>query len=130
MPGSPVRPVTFVLGGLAVLVSLGVTIVLFRAYGQAEVGFGPRGYTVESDSLVRVVFDVDKKASATALCTVRARDRYGDEAGSALVTVGPSKRRQQTVTYDLPTRARANTGEITDCTLAPVATRPSGSAGP
>ena len=63
------RPVTFVLGGLAVLVSLGVAIVLYRAYGQAEVGFGPRGYTVESDSLVRVVFDVDKAPGATALCS-------------------------------------------------------------
>jgi hypothetical protein len=123
-----VRPVTFVLGGLAVLVSLGVAIVLYRAYGQAEVGFGPRGYTVESDALVRVVFDVDKPAGATALCTVRARDRFGEEAGSALVTVGPSARRQQTVTYDLATRARANTGEITDCTLAP-ATGRSGTPG-
>jgi hypothetical protein len=123
-----VRPVTFVLGGLAVLVSLGVAIVLYRAYGQAEVGFGPRGYTVESDSLVRVVFDVDKAPGATALCTVRARDRYGDEAGSALVTVGPSARRQQTVTYDLATRARANTGEITDCTLAPAGSRSTGNA--
>ncbi len=120
------RPVTLVLGGLAVLVSLGIAIILYQAYGQAEVGFGPRGYTVESDTLVRVVFDVEKDPAATALCTVRARDRFGDEAGSALVTVGPSPRRQQTVTYDLSTRARANTGEITDCTLTPSAGHSSG----
>jgi len=112
-----VRPVPLLLGSVAALVSLGVAVLLFRAFGTTEVGFGPRGYTVSSDRSVQIVFEVDKDPAATALCSVRARDRYGSEAGTALVRVGPSAKRHLVVTYDLATTARANTGEITGCTL-------------
>ncbi len=114
---SPARRGPVVVGVVAALVGLGVAVLLFRGYGTGEVGFGPRGYTVTSDRQVQIVFEVDKEPSATAVCTVRARDRTGLEAGSALVRVGPSSGRRQVVTYDLATTARANTGEITSCLL-------------
>jgi hypothetical protein len=114
-----VRPVTVVLGGVAVLVSLVVAVVLYRAFGDSpDVGFGPRGYTVQSDRLVEVVFEVVKDPGRTALCTVRSRDREGSEVGNALVRVGPAAKRRTVVTYDLTTSARGATGEITSCTLA------------
>ena len=112
------RPVTVVLYGVAVLISLAVAIVLYRAFGQSpDIGFGPRGYTVHSDRSVQVVFEVDKKPSRTALCTVRARDEAGTEVGNSLVQVGPSAKRRVIVTYELATSGRAVDGEITECTL-------------
>ena len=113
------RPVTIVLGGLVVLLSLVVSVVLFRAFGDSpDIGFGPRGYTVHSDRSVSVVFEVHKPASRTAVCTVRARDRTGAEVGNSLVRVGPAPKRSVIVTYELPTSGRAADGEITACTLS------------
>ena len=112
MPRAPV-----LVGVLGAVVGLVVAVLLYRSYGASEVGFGPRGFTVVSDSLVRVEFEVDKDAAATALCTVRSRDRTGAEVGTALVRVGPSAGRRQVVTHDLTTSGRAASGEVTGCSL-------------
>ncbi len=111
------RRAPIVLGVVGGLIGLAVAVLLYRGYGAQEVAFGPRGFTVQSDALVRIEFEVDKDAAAVALCTVRARDRTGLEVGNALVRVGPSADRSQVVTYDLTTRSRAVSGEITACTL-------------
>ena len=116
--GTPVRPITLVLGAVAVLVSLAVAVVLYRAFGDSpDVGYGVRGYTVASDRLVDVVLEVDKDPARTALCTVRARDRTGDEVGNSLVRVGAAPQRRSIITYPLPTSGRAATGEVTGCVL-------------
>ena len=121
--GTPLRPLTILLGALAVLVSLVVAVVLYRAFGDSpDIGFGVRGYTVASDRQVQVVFEVDKDRTKTALCTVRARDRTGDEVGNSLVRVGPTPRRSSIVTYELATSGRAATGEVTGCALEGAAT--------
>lgn len=111
------RRAPIILGVVGGLVGLVIAVLLYRGYGAQEVNFGPRGFTVQSDAVVRIEFEVDKDAAAVALCTVRARDRTGLEAGNALVRVGPSADRSQIVTYDLTTRSRAVSGEITACTL-------------
>ena len=105
------------VGTLGGLVGLVVAFLLWQTYGRSELGFGPRGFTVSSDTLVEVEFEVDKDPGATALCTVRARERSGAEVGTALVRVGPSAERRQVVSYDLATTGRAATGELTGCSL-------------
>ncbi len=111
------KAVTLTLGAVAVGVSLGVAVLLYQRYGSSGVGFGVRAYAVESDSLVRVDFEVDKDPSRTAVCTVRARDSHGAEVGSDPVTVGPAPHRSVLVTHRLATVGRANTGEVTACVL-------------
>ena len=115
MPRASVLRPAVVVPTLGALVGLVFAVLLFRGYGAGDVTYGPRGFTVESDSLVRVEFEVDKEPASTAVCTVRSRDRTGAEVGQALVRVGPSEQRRQVVTYDLRTSGRANTGEITGC---------------
>jgi len=121
-----VRRAPVVVGAIAALVGLAVAVLLYRGYGATEVGFGPRGFAVTSDSSVRVEFEVVKEPARTALCTVRARDRTGAEVGTALVRVGPAAGRGQVVRYDLATTGRANTGEITGCLLEPASPGGSG----
>ena len=111
------RRAPLVVGVAGALVGLVVAVLLFRAYGSSDVGYGPRGFEVVSDRLVRVEFEVVKDPAATALCTVRSRDRTGAEVGIALVRVGPAEDRRQVVTHPLPTTARAATGEVTGCSL-------------
>ena len=113
------QPAVLFLGGLTVAASLGAAVVLFQRYGDPDVQSGTRGYVVESDALVQVEFEVAKDPAATALCTVRAQDRTGAEAGLALVRVGPAPARRVVVVHPLPTTSRAITGEVTGCSLAP-----------
>ena len=112
------RPAVLVLGGLTAAASLGAAVLLFQRYGSPDVQSGTRGYVVASDTLVTVEFEVAKDPAATALCTVRAQDRTGADAGVALVRVGPSAERRVVVVHPLQTTSRATTGEVTGCSLA------------
>jgi len=114
-----VRPAVLALGGLTAAASLGVAVLLFQRYGSPDVQSGTRGYVVASDTLVTVEFEVAKDPAATALCTVRARDRTGAEAGVALVRVGPAADRRVVVVHPLQTTSRATTGEVAGCSLEP-----------
>lgn len=109
------KPVPLVLGALVVAASLAVAVLLYGRFGPGEVQSTLLGYEVVSDSTVRVRFQVDKDPAATVLCTVRARERSGAEAGVALVRVGPAPDGRVEKTYDLVTRARANSGEVLGC---------------
>jgi hypothetical protein len=71
-------------------------------------------YDVRSDSLVRITFQVVPRGHRGE-CKVRARDRSGLETGSQLVQVTPTKQQTQLLTVDLPTKARAVTGELVGC---------------
>ena len=111
------RPVPLVLAVATGAVSLAVSFSLYQRYGGAEVSFGLLRYVVESDSRVLVEFEVAKDPAASAVCELRARDRSGAEAGTALVPVGPSADRRTTVVHVVPTTARAVLGEVTGCSL-------------
>ncbi len=114
------RRTPLVLGTLVALAMVAVAWLFYRAFGQGGgVQYGVRSYVVASDSRVRVEFEVAKDPARTAVCTVRARDRTGAEAGSAQVTVGPAAGRSTIVSYDLTTTSRAATGEVTGCVLTP-----------
>lgn len=114
------QPVPLVLGGVVVAASLAVAVVLYDRFGVGEIGYGARSFSVASDDLVRVTFEVRRAdPGAPALCTVRARGVTGEEVGKALVRIEPA--REQTVirTHDLATTARATTGEVAGCSLEP-----------
>ena len=112
------RAVPYVLGALVVAASLAAAVVLYGRFGVSEIGYGARGFVVGSDQLVQVSFEVRRAEPATpALCTVRARDTTGAEVGAALVRVPPSDRTTVVVSHDLVTTGRANTGEVTGCSL-------------
>ena len=103
-------------GAAAALGGLLVAIALFTAYGASDdARISLRGYEVLSDTAVRVDFEVAKDESATALCSVRARGREGDEVGSALVRVGPSDDGVVRLSREVTTTARAVTGEVLRC---------------
>ena len=111
------RPVPLVLAAATGAVSLGVAGLLYARFGSPDVSYGPRRYVVESDTRVLVEFEVAKDPAASAVCTVRARDATGAEAGIALVRVGPAPQRTVRVVRELTTTARAVVGEVTGCTL-------------
>ena len=111
-------PVVLALGGLTAAASLGAAVLLYQRYGDPDVQSGTRGYVVESDALVRVEFEVAQDPGATALCTVRAQDPTGAEAGLALVRVGPAATRRVVVVHPLPTTSRATAAEVTGCSPA------------
>jgi hypothetical protein len=121
---SSLRSPAVLVGTLGALVGLVLAVVLYRTFGAGEVQYGPRGYVVESDTLVQVEFEVVKDPAATAVCAVRSRGGDGSEVGSALVRVGPAPERRQVVTHPLPTTARAVSGEITGCSLQPAGSAP------
>jgi len=73
------------------------------------------GYTIESDNKVSAVVDVKKSAGSVATCTLRARDRFSDAVGTALVVVD-NDRSATVVTRSFPTSDRAVVVEITGCT--------------
>ena len=112
------KPVPIVLGAVVVALSLVVAVVLYGRYGPGEVRSGLLSFEVVSDSTVRIRFEVVKDPAQTAVCTVRARDREGTEAGVALVRVEPAAEGRTRVSYDLATRLRATSGELIGCSPA------------
>ena len=110
---------TLLLGGLVAALSLGLAIVLFNAFGDGGTRATVRSFEVLSDTAIRVDFEVVKAAGDTVVCTVRARDASGSETGFALVRVGPADDDTVLVSHELPTRNRANTGELIGCDAVP-----------
>jgi len=88
-----------------------LTYGLYERRSATQLGYQVGGYEVISDTAVRITFEVDTKGTRTGLCRVRARDRSGREAGSAVIEVGP----QRTVSHLLATTSRAVTGEVSGC---------------
>lgn len=123
MPTTPSRAsiVPWVGGTVAALLGLGLAILLYDRFGDGGVRVAVRSYEVLSDQAVRIDFSVTKDEGETVVCTLRARDRIGETIGTALVRVGPSAESSVLVVHELPTTSRANTGEVTGCSVTPVA---------
>ena len=99
-----------------VVATLGA-VKVYKQYGGLEVSFRSGAYLALSDTAVRISFEVTTKDGRAATCLVRARDRSGIETGSADVPI-PARtdgRKKTDLTYVLPTRARAVTGEVLRC---------------
>ncbi|MCU1692500.1 MAG: hypothetical protein JWM64_1591 [Frankiales bacterium] len=110
-PGTPT-----VLAVVGALVGLVFAIGLFRQLGP-ETGASTqlRGYVVESDTAVRVEFELARTPGAAVYCVLRARGVQGTEVGRLEVDVPPSSKRSTVVRETVPTTSRAVTGELVGC---------------
>lgn len=121
------RVLAMLLGALVLALVVAAVWMLYQRFGSSQVRANVRTFTVVSDTLVQVDFDVVPPADRPAYCLVRARDASGAEAGRTFVTVPPAQqgRRVVTVSSQLTTRSRAVTGEVTRCLLTPPPPAPS-----
>ena len=119
-PGPSVRAAR---AGLAVAVGLSllVAVVLWQRFGVSGPAAGVRGFAVLSDTAVRVELEVRKDPASTVLCSLRARERSGEQVGTALVRVGPAPEQRVRAVHEIPTSARAVTGEVLGCVADPTA---------
>jgi hypothetical protein len=123
------RILAVLLGGMFVALVVSIVLAFYSRFGREEVRVQEIGFSVLSDTEVRVDFAVsfaaDEPAQDRAYCTVRSRDQVGREIGRQLVEVGRTGDRV-VVAHVLETSRRAVTGEVDGCSLQP----PPGAARP
>jgi hypothetical protein len=113
----PSRRGRILTGILAAVVALAALLGGYALYSRHNAGVLDAeltSYKVTSDSSVRIEIQVVTRGH-DGQCQVRARDRYGDEAGSEIVPVTSNGKRTQLVTVDLKTKARPVNGELVGC---------------
>lgn len=96
--------------------TVGIAVKLFRQYGNPAYRADVTAVRIADRESI-VVFRVTKPAGRPASCGVRARSRDGADVGRATVAVpagGPGTT-AVTVTYRLPTRARAFAVDVPRC---------------
>jgi hypothetical protein len=93
--------------------------VVWAGLGQAraDVRWTDLGYQVIDNSRVTVTYDVGKDPGATAVCSLRALDRFKSAVGIARVTIGPAPQRVTRRTDEIRTSALAVTGIVQECTV-------------
>ena len=109
------RPV--IIGGALVLVLAlaGFSFAAYRHYSAGRTPFTNLDYTVESDQVVLVRFQVVVHAGRTVQCVLQARDRENTEVGSLVTTIGPGESGTVTKALRLTTKHRAVAGEVLSC---------------
>ena len=123
------RILAVLLAGMFVALVLSIVLAFYSRFGREEVRVQEIGFSVLSDTAVRVDFAVtfaaDEPGQDRAYCTVRSRDAVGREIGRQLVEVRRTGERV-VVAHVLATSRRAVTGEVDGCSLQPPpgATRP------
>jgi hypothetical protein len=105
---------TYVLSGLGI--ALLTAAVSWYGLRSANPAISPTvlGYTVVSDQVTTVTFELVKPASQAVACAVEALDVNSVDVGRATVTV-PAGQHDVTRTVTLRTSARAITGEVVQC---------------
>ena len=93
-------------------------------YDAEEIRARVVGFSVLSDSSVRIDLVVDKPAGSSAYCLVRSRAEDGREVGRELATVDAAGGPERTVRHRhvLTTTARGVTGEVGRCSAEPIPT--------
>ena len=123
------RILAVLLAGMFVALVISIVLAFYSRFGREEVRVQEIGFSVLSDTQVRVDFAVsfaaDEPAQDRAYCTVRSRDAVGREIGRQLVEVARTSDRT-VVAHVLATSRRAVTGEVDGCSLQP----PRGTPGP
>ncbi len=105
-----------VLSLAGALVGLVFAVALFQVLGPSSgVSSQLRGYTVSSPGSVQVVFELAREPGTAVTCVLRARGRDGLEVGRRQVDLPPATRRSTVEQVDVPTTARAVTGELVGC---------------
>jgi hypothetical protein len=100
-----------------VAVGLLLSWQLYRTYAADRITSQVTRYSIVSDSMVTISFEVRKGGGEPATCIVRARSRDGQEVGRAEVEVpaGAKDQRSVAVTYTLATSKRAVAPEVYGC---------------
>ena len=121
------RILAVLLGGMFVALVISIVLAFYSRFGREEVRVQEIGFSVLSDTEVRVDFAVTfaRDTDTRAFCTVRSRDQVGREIGRQLVEVARTQERT-VVAHVLATSRRPVTGEVDGCSLQPPpgATRP------
>ncbi len=99
-----------------VLAALWITFTLWDKYGHPTFSPSTPSAVDVTDTSVTVRFTVTKDAGQTGSCRVRARDYSGSQVGYAEVPVGTGS--ELTISYPLPTTARAYAVDILGCTAS------------
>lgn len=109
--------VFYAVGGTLLFALIAIVVAIGRQAGTPDVSYGVRAFATAERS-VRITFEVRKPADATAVCTLRARDRLGAEVGRRDVTLTATSGGGNVVrTETLSTSARPVTGEVNGCRL-------------
>ena len=108
------RVLTGILAGAVALAALLGGYALYSRHSAGVLDAELTSYKVLSDSSVRIELQVVTRGH-DGECKVRARDRFGDEAGSQIVPVTSNGKRAQLVTVDLKTKVRPVNGELVGC---------------
>ena len=114
-PSRALRVATVAGAALIGLVLLVGGYALYARHTAGSLSYEVRGYRRVSDAAILITFDVQLAPGQRGECKLRARARSGEEAGSAIVPVGPSPRRTLTTSYQLATTSRASSGEVVAC---------------
>ena len=113
-PSRQGRIVTGLLAGALGLALLAGAYGLYSRHQAGQLDGQLTSYEVRTDTLVRITIQVVPRGHAGE-CKVLARGRDGNEAGSQIVPVQPTRDRTQLITVDLTTTARAVNGELVGC---------------
>ena len=117
------RVLAVLLGVLFVGLLVAVVLTLYaRFVGAEDVRGRVISYDVQSDALVVLDVEASKREGGKAYCVVRARGADGAEVGRGVAVLDATGTLERVVREDvrLPTRARAVTGELAQCTDVPI----------
>ena len=119
------RALAVLLGTLFIGLLVAIALALFTRLTGDQVSARVIDFQVLSDSRVRIDLEVSKPEGSTAYCIVRSRGANGAEVGREVVEVDIRGTADRVVRreHDLPTSARAVTGEAGRCSAAPIPTR-------
>jgi hypothetical protein len=109
------RLVTVVAAVVVGALVAGGIYAFYTRHSKGQLAYEVQGYSVRSDSSVRITWQVKLAAGERGECKLRARGSAMTDVGSAIVPVGPGKGGALVTSYDLPTTAHASTGEVVGC---------------
>jgi uncharacterized protein DUF4307 len=109
-----------VFGVIVIVVSLLLSVRLYRQYGDPDYDPQIVGWTDVTATQMTINFRVRVPAGATASCLLRARSYDGAEVGSRTVTVAaPGQDTTIEASETVPTTAQAAVGEVLRCRPVP-----------
>ncbi|MEU8237768.1 DUF4307 domain-containing protein [Actinoplanes missouriensis] len=117
--GNRSRWVPILAVALSAIVILGLTVQLYRKFGEGNYDPQIIGWNDPTDTEMVIQFRVLVPEDGTATCMLRARDYDGFEVGRRQVDVqGRPGGGSVEVSESVPTTARASVGDVMGCRAA------------